>query len=302
MQFFALVNLLVSQAKFPLKEKMSIATYQVIPLTGSVGLIGWVPGCSTVYDVIVQVRTQAKIQVEKERLTLQQLAPKYESLTLTEKLRDFLEAVRSCDGRELKQILLRRANDSNHWIERRTTYTTSLAVTSMAGYILGLGDRHLCNIMMKRVSAKLVHIDFGDCFEVAMHRDRFPEKVPFRLTRILQNALEVSKIEGTFRTCCENIMKLMRQNSEQIVGLLEVFKYDPLLHWGPSTSSGDSSGGERSTQSAVIIVQRIEDKLNGCDIEQGKTYGFKEQVAKLIEEATSPTNLCVMFRGWVPWW
>jgi FKBP12-rapamycin complex-associated protein len=301
MQFFTLVNMLVSQATFPLKEKMSITTYQVIPLTGSVGLIGWVTDCNTVYDVISQVRTQSKMQVDQERLVLQELAPKYESLTLTEKLCHFLEAVKTCNGRELKQILLQRANDSNHWIERRTTYATSLAVTSMAGYILGLGDRHLCNIMMKRVSAKLVHIDFGDCFEVLMHREKFPETVPFRLTRILQNALEVSRIEGTFRICCENIMKLMRHNGEQIIGLLEVFKYDPLLQWGISKSSGESAD-QGSPQSVVMIMKRIEDKLKGYDIEQGKTYPFKEQVAKLIDEAINPSNLCVMFRGWVPWW
>lgn len=47
------------------------------------------------------------------------------------------------------------------------------------------------NIMVDRVTGKVVHIDFGDCFEVAMQRDKFPEKVPFRLTRMLVNAMEV---------------------------------------------------------------------------------------------------------------
>ncbi|MFN9907731.1 MAG: hypothetical protein ACK56F_16660 [bacterium] len=31
----------------------------------------------------------------------------------------------------------------------------------------------------------MVHIDFGDCWEVLQKRDEFPEKVPFRLTRML---------------------------------------------------------------------------------------------------------------------
>ena len=34
-----------------------------------------------------------------------------------------------------------------------------------------------------RNSGKILHIDFGDCFEVAMTREKFPEKIPFRLTR-----------------------------------------------------------------------------------------------------------------------
>ena len=37
---------------------------------------------------------------------------------------------------------------------------------SMVGYILGLGDRHPSNLMLDRFSGKVIHIDFGDCFEV----------------------------------------------------------------------------------------------------------------------------------------
>ena len=65
---------------------------------------------------------------------------------------------------------------------------------SMVGYILGLGDRHPSNLMLDRLSGKILHIDFGDCFEVAMTREKFPEKIPFRLTRMLVNAMEVRKM------------------------------------------------------------------------------------------------------------
>ena len=44
--------------------------------------------------------------------------------------------------------------------------------------------------MLDRVSGKIIHIDFGDCFEVAMQRDKYPEKIPFRLTRMSVNAME----------------------------------------------------------------------------------------------------------------
>ena len=44
---------------------------------------------------------------------------------------------------------------------------SSLALMSIVGYILGLGDRHPSNLMLHRYSGKLVHVDFGDCFEVA---------------------------------------------------------------------------------------------------------------------------------------
>ena len=73
---------------------------------------------------------------------------------------------------------------------------------SMVGYILGLGDRHLSNIMLERKSGNIVHIDFGDCFETSSLRDKYPEKVPFRLTRVLVNAMEASGINGIFKKTC----------------------------------------------------------------------------------------------------
>ena len=58
---------------------------------------------------------------------------------------------------------------------------------SMVGYMLGLGDRHPSNLL-HRFTGKILHIDFGDRFEVAMRRE-IPETVPFRLTRMLVNAM-----------------------------------------------------------------------------------------------------------------
>jgi FKBP12-rapamycin complex-associated protein len=122
-------------------------------------------------------------------------------------------------------------NSSKEWLDKRTTYTRSLAVMSMVGYILGLGDRHPNNLLLNRNTGKVIHIDFGDCFEVAMHREKFAEKVPFRLTRMLVNAMEVSGIEGNFRTTCESVMKVLRENKESIMAVLEAFVYDPLINW-----------------------------------------------------------------------
>jgi serine/threonine-protein kinase mTOR len=36
----------------------------------------------------------------------------------------------------------------------------------MVGYVLGLGDRHPSNIMIHQDTGNVLHIDFGDCFEV----------------------------------------------------------------------------------------------------------------------------------------
>ena len=62
-----------------------------------------------------------------------------------------------------------------------------------------------------------------------MKRDKFPEKVPFRLTRMLVKALEVSGIEGTFRIISEKVMELLRNNNDSLLAILGSFLYDPLI-------------------------------------------------------------------------
>jgi FKBP12-rapamycin complex-associated protein len=118
----------------------------------------------------------------------------------------------------------------------------------MVGYILGLGDRHPNNLMLNRNSGKVIHIDFGDCFEVAMLREKFAEKVPFRLTRMLVSAMEVAGIRGTFTVTCESVMRVLRDNKESMLAVLEAFVYDPLINWrlikNPSLSGAENIGDD----------------------------------------------------------
>jgi FKBP12-rapamycin complex-associated protein len=165
----------------------------------------------------------------------------------------------------------------------------------MSGYILGLGDRHLQNIMMKKSSSKLVHIDFGDCFEVAMTREVWPEKVPFRLTRMLVGALEVAGVAGIFRDCCEDVMTIMRDNEEQISGFARALIDDPLIKDGKEKTNGNA------------IWTRIRDKLTGRDFQKESDDDpfpktVRQQFEKLVHQATNKANLCQMYIGWVPHW
>ena len=72
-----------------------------------------------------------------------------------------------------------------------------------------------------------------------MKRDNFPEKVPFRLTRMLVNAMEACGIEGNYRNTCEMVMKVLRENKESLLAVLEAFVYDPLIQFKLLTLSDD---------------------------------------------------------------
>ena len=161
------------------------------------------------------------------------------------------------------------------WVERRANFTRSNGVMSMAGYILGLGDRHPSNLMLDRVSGRVVHIDFGDCFEITKQvltlckthmrkknktcpafrtfvplaprltplrsllpvptrrgqRKNFPEIVPFRLTRMMTHGMGYLGIAGPYRLNCERVMRVLRDNRDSLMAMLEAFVYDPLISW-----------------------------------------------------------------------
>ncbi|KAH8586165.1 phosphatidylinositol 3-kinase-like protein tor2 [Bisporella sp. PMI_857] len=231
MQLFGLCNTLLTSDSESYKRHLNIQRYPAIPLSQNSGLLGWVPNSDTLHVLIREYRESRKILLNIEHRIMLQMAPDYDNLTLMQKVEVFGYALDNTTGQDLYRVLWLKSKSSESWLERRTNYTRSLGVMSMVGYILGLGDRHPSNLMLDRITGKIIHIDFGDCFEVAMHREKYPERVPFRLTRMLTYAMEVSNIEGSFRITCENVMRVLRDNKESLMAVLEAFIHDPLLNW-----------------------------------------------------------------------
>mmetsp|Transcript_10459 Transcript_10459/g.22022 ORF Transcript_10459/g.22022 Transcript_10459/m.22022 type:complete len:673 (-) Transcript_10459:242-2260(-) len=233
MQLFGLVNALLERDRQTKKHDLRIQRYAISPLSHNCGLVGWVPHTDTLHSLIRDYRQQKKIPLNLEHREMLRIAPDYDQLTVMQKVEVFTDALKKTTGKgnDLYQILWLKSTNSEEWLERRTRYTRSLAVMSMVGYILGLGDRHPSNLMLDKLSGRVLHIDFGDCFEVAMNRDKYPEKVPFRLTRMLIKAMEVSGIEGSYRSTCERTMTVLRENKDSLVAMLQAFLYDPLISW-----------------------------------------------------------------------
>ncbi|KAJ8485116.1 hypothetical protein OPV22_017601 [Ensete ventricosum] len=231
MQLFGLVNTLLENSRKTAEKDLSIQRYAVIPLSPNSGLIGWVPNCDTLHHLIREYRDARKIPLNQEHRLMLAFAPDYDHLPLIAKVEVFEHALQNTEGNDLAKVLWLKSRTSEVWLDRRTNYTRSLAVMSMVGYLLGLGDRHPSNLMLHRYSGKILHIDFGDCFEASMNREKFPEKVPFRLTRMLVKAMGVSGIEGNFRSTCENVMQVLRTNKDSVMAMMEAFVHDPLINW-----------------------------------------------------------------------
>lgn len=167
MQLFGLANTLLLNDPDTFRRNLTIQRYAVIPLSTNSGLIGWVPHCDTLHVLIRDYREKKKTLINIEHRLMLRMAPDYEKLTLMQKVEVFEYALGLTSGDDLAKLLWLKSPSSEVWFDRRTNYTRSLATMSMVGYILGLGDRHPSNLMLDRLSGKILHIDFGDCFEVS---------------------------------------------------------------------------------------------------------------------------------------
>jgi phosphatidylinositol kinase/protein kinase (PI-3 family) len=47
----------------------------------------------------------------------------------------------------------------------------------------------------------------------------------------MQVALGFTGVEGNFRKACEKALRVLRNNKESLLTLLEAFVYDPLVDW-----------------------------------------------------------------------
>ena len=64
-----------------------------------------------------------------------------------------------------------------------------------------------------------------------MTREKYPEKVPFRLTRMMVKAMEVSGVEGNYRFTCQSVLRVCREHKDSLMAMLEAFVHDPLINW-----------------------------------------------------------------------
>ncbi|XP_046831234.1 serine-protein kinase ATM isoform X2 [Vespa crabro] len=314
-QVFNVMNRLFEMSKEAKRRKLKIRTYKVVPLTQRSGILEWCHNTMPIATILIGSDGISGVHKKYNphdytalmcRKKMDEVSKKSNDV----KLQQFLECCRHMRP-AFHHFFIEKYPSPETWYEKRSAYTRSVATTSIAGYILGLGDRHLGNILMDQMTGEVIHIDFGIAFEQGKVLP-LPETVPFRLTRDIEAAMGISGVEGIMRRGCEEILTVLRDQRQIIITLLQVLLYDPLFTWAitpakaytfqtgnTAMSSEDDEDHSKTNKTAERALLRIEQKLQG--IEEGLVFSVPGQVEQLIQQARDPFNLCRLFCGWQPY-
>lgn len=163
-QVFSIVNTLLRQNKNTSKNRLNLRTYKVVPLSKRSGILEWCQNTIPIGNYLVfGEKAHEKYRPKDWQPTICR-----QKLTATktgeEKYKTYMEICKNFKP-VFHYFFLEKFLHPSVWFERRLAYIKSIATTSMIGYILGLGDRHLQNILIDEKTAEVVHIDFGIAFE-----------------------------------------------------------------------------------------------------------------------------------------
>ncbi|KAJ3289201.1 hypothetical protein HK104_007669 [Borealophlyctis nickersoniae] len=321
-KIFSILNVLLKKRMETRKRNLGIRTYKVVPLSPRAGLLEWVQNTRPVGEIAVEahkrynkgdwphLECRRKMQDEHGR-------PDSNSNSKLAVYREIEKHFRPA----FRHFCFERFPDPIIWFERRLAYVRSVASNSIAGYVVGLGDRHAQNILVDKLTAEVIHIDLGIAFDQGKLLST-PEVVPFRLTRDIVDGMGITGVEGAFRRCCEETLKVLRAESYIVLTILDVFRYDPLYNWKRSLQDeerrrlanadrhladqidarraqqtdgtpepADARTGNKEAERALLDVRK---KLSS-------PLSVEYQVNELIQSAMDPRNLCKLFPGWQPW-
>ncbi|XP_052179665.1 uncharacterized protein LOC127792986 [Diospyros lotus] len=284
MQLLQAINAFLHSSHATRSQCLSVRYYSVTPISSRAGLIQWVDNVTSIYSIFkswqnrVQQAQMQAFAVGNSKDSVPPQVPRPSDMfygkiipALKEKgirrvisRRDWphdvkrkvlLDLMKEAPKQLLYQELWCASEGFRAFSSKLSRYAGSVAAMSMVGHILGLGDRHLDNILIDFSSGDIVHIDYNVCFDKGQ-RLKIPEIVPFRLTQTIEAALGLTGVEGTFRANCETVLGVLRKNKDIILMLLEVFVWDPLVEWTRGDFHDDAAivGEERKGMELAVSL------------------------------------------------
>ncbi|KAI0092138.1 hypothetical protein BDY19DRAFT_928481 [Irpex rosettiformis] len=308
MDLFSVINKTLKSNSEYRRRRLRIRTYGVVTLGETGGLIQWVPNTIPIRHVVAKLYESRNLRYWRQYN--QDVFDRIKLMSDDAAAVVFKEKVLIEHPSVMHEWFIETFPEPSVWLASRLAYSRTNAVMCMVGFILGLGDRHMENILLDANTGDLVHVDFNCIFEKGKTLE-IPERVPFRLTHNIVDGLGVTGVEGVFRIACELSLQLLRDNKDTLMSILDAFIHDPLTDWQEEKTRMLRKRGNPPPDSidlkalAKNALKPIGKKLKGIytfgpeKVEKEVTTSTLVQL--LIEEATDIGRLAKMYPGWAPW-
>ncbi|XP_008549066.1 DNA-dependent protein kinase catalytic subunit [Microplitis demolitor] len=263
-QAFGIMNEILRADIACSQRNLTINTYQVIALSGSLGLIQWIDNTKSLNDYITfdfneeQKKRHAHIREEyaswignaspgaKPIVQYKESLIKYDSKAVIAKMN---QLIAKTEWDLLRRTFLMLNPSLESFITSRRNFVVTYATMCVAHWILGIGDRHLENTLMKVESGKCTGIDFESAFGGGIDQV-IPECMPFRLTNQIKGLMKPFDENDEFKTIMIHVLTALRNSKGPLLAYLGVVASEN-LNW---------------SEHAQQLMEKIQDDHHVVDI------------------------------------
>lgn len=257
------IDKLIFRKKNGTNLKYRLITYQVFPMGHNFGLMEFIKNVSSLNDILKPMHQGDEISHSELR---KKMDASYKANNMVElRVKEFNEMCKLVTPR-FNEFFRINFLSPESWYKAKKTYAMSLAITSMICHILGIGDRHMSNVMMNCQTGDLVHIDFGITFDGGK-KLVIPEKIPFRYTADMRDALGIYGHYGAINRFFEDVYSSLRKDKLVVTLSLRNVKLDPLYKWSLEVSTKKLEAMFDSTDS-----QDSDESDAFCDSDEDSCY------------------------------
>lgn len=268
-------------------HNLSIETFNVIPINTMCGMLSWVNDTQSMQQMLgdftrgpliqkyVQFLRKAPTSQNDHSLygeavafyTPQAVSDQASPISMNSRhhfrssfqIADNFTSIASLVPKDiLRDALYAMSSSPECFFMLRNNFASSLATMAIGNWIMGIGDRHLNNLLISKKTGKIIGIDFGYAYGMATRGLMIPELIPMRLTPQFVNVISPMETSGLIKKCMVYTLRAVRDVRQTIMAAMEAVVIDS----SADETDGQSNNDNQQGRQRIFVLNR---KLLGAN-------------------------------------